>query len=326
MEDIKTLQQKIEVALEEFYREIDRPPHELYQPVSYTLKLGGKRIRPLLVLIGCDLFDGPTDDAVWPALGIEVFHNFTLLHDDIMDLAPIRRNQPTVHKKWNSNIAILSGDAMFVKSCQLMARTRKDAIPGVLDLFWKTALEVCEGQQFDMNFETEAVVSLPKYIRMITLKTAVLLGCSLQTGAIIAGAREEDAKRIYDFGKHCGIAFQLQDDILDVYGNQEKFGKRRGGDIVSNKKTYLLLKALEIADRYSKEGLMQWLQAGEEKATEKVEAVTAIFDYLNIRTLAEKEMQKHFQKAMAILNELPCSEIKKSQLEQFSQALLYRES
>jgi geranylgeranyl diphosphate synthase type II len=161
---------------------------------------------------------------------------------------------------------------------------------------------------------------------MITLKTAVLLGCSLQTGAIIAGAREEDAKRIYDFGKHCGIAFQLQDDILDVYGNQEKFGKRRGGDIVSNKKTYLLLKALEIADRYSKEGLMQWLQAGEEKATEKVEAVTAIFDYLNIRTLAEKEMQKHFQKAMAILNELPCSEIKKSQLEQFSQALLYRES
>jgi geranylgeranyl diphosphate synthase type II len=207
-----------------------------------------------------------------------------------------------------------------------MARTRKDAIPGVLDLFWKTALEVCEGQQFDMNFETEAVVSLPKYIRMITLKTAVLLGCSLQTGAIIAGAREEDAKRIYDFGKHCGIAFQLQDDILDVYGNQEKFGKRRGGDIVSNKKTYLLLKALEIADRYSKEGLMQWLQAGEEKATEKVEAVTAIFDYLNIRTLAEKEMQKHFQKAMAILNELPCSEIKKSQLEQFSQALLYRES
>jgi geranylgeranyl diphosphate synthase type II len=298
----------------------------LYQPVSYTLKLGGKRIRPLLVLIGCDLFDGPTDDAVWPALGIEVFHNFTLLHDDIMDLAPIRRNQPTVHKKWNSNIAILSGDAMFVKSCQIMARTRKDAIPGVLDLFWKTALEVCEGQQFDMNFETEAVVSLPKYIRMITLKTAVLLGCSLQTGAIIAGAREEDAKRIYDFGKHCGIAFQLQDDILDVYGNQEKFGKRRGGDIVSNKKTYLLLKALEIADRYSKEGLMQWLQAGEEKATEKVEAVTAIFDYLNIRTLAEKEMQKHFQKAMAILNELPCSEIKKSQLEQFSQALLYRES
>jgi geranylgeranyl diphosphate synthase type II len=326
LEDIKTLQQKIEVALEEFYREIDRPPHELYQPVSYTLKLGGKRIRPLLVLIGCDLFDGPTDDAVWPALGIEVFHNFTLLHDDIMDLAPIRRNQPTVHKKWNSNIAILSGDAMFVKSCQIMARTRKDAIPGVLDLFWKTALEVCEGQQFDMNFETEAVVSLPKYIRMITLKTAVLLGCSLQTGAIIAGAREEDAKRIYDFGKHCGIAFQLQDDILDVYGNQEKFGKRRGGDIVSNKKTYLLLKALEIADRYSKEGLMQWLQAGEEKATEKVEAVTAIFDYLNIRTLAEKEMQKHFQKAMAILNELPCSEIKKSQLEQFSQALLYRES
>ena len=326
MEDIKTLQQKIEVALEEFYREIDRPPHELYQPVSYTLKLGGKRIRPLLVLLGCDLFDGPTDDAVWPALGIEVFHNFTLLHDDIMDLAPLRRNQPTVHKKWNSNIAILSGDAMFVKSCQLMARTRKDAIPGVLDLFWKTALEVCEGQQFDMNFETEAVVSLPKYIRMITLKTAVLLGCSLQTGAIIAGAREEDAKRIYDFGKHCGIAFQLQDDILDVYGNQEKFGKRRGGDIVSNKKTYLLLKALEIADRYSKEGLLQWLQAGEEKATEKVEAVTAIFDYLNIRTLAEKEMQKHFQKAMAILNELPCSEIKKSQLEQFSQALLYRES
>lgn len=326
MENIKSFQEKIEATLSLLYTEIDRPPAELYKPVIYTLQLGGKRVRPLLTLLGADLFDGHPEDALWPAIGIEVFHNFTLLHDDIMDLAPLRRNQPTVHKKWNSNIAILSGDAMFVKSCQLMARTRPDVIPQVLELFWKTALEVCEGQQFDMNFETEAVVSLPKYIRMITLKTAVLLGCSLQTGAIIAGAREEDAKRIYDFGKHCGIAFQLQDDILDVYGNQEKFGKRRGGDIVSNKKTYLLLKALEIADRYSKEGLMQWLQAGEEKATEKVEAVTAIFDYLNIRTLAEKEMQKHFQKAMAILNELPCSEIKKSQLEQFSQALLYRES
>ena len=326
MENIKSFQEKIEATLSLLYTEIDRPPAELYKPVIYTLQLGGKRVRPLLTLLGADLFDGQPEDALWPAIGIEVFHNFTLLHDDIMDLAPLRRNQPTVHKKWNSNIAILSGDAMFVKSCQLMARTRPDVIPQVLELFWKTALEVCEGQQFDMNFETEAVVSLPKYIRMITLKTAVLLGCSLQTGAIIAGAREEDAKRIYDFGKHCGIAFQLQDDILDVYGNQEKFGKRRGGDIVSNKKTYLLLKALEIADRYSKEGLMQWLQAGEEKATEKVEAVTAIFDYLNIRTLAEKEMQKHFQKAMAILNELPCSEIKKSQLEQFSQALLYRES
>lgn len=326
MQDIKTLQQKIEVTLEEFYREINRPPHELYQPVSYTLKLGGKRIRPLLVLLGCDLFDGNMEEAVWPAIGIEVFHNFTLLHDDIMDLAPLRRNQPTVHKKWNSNIAILSGDAMFVKSCQLMARTGKEAVPGVLDLFWKTALEVCEGQQFDMNFETESVVSLPKYIRMITLKTAVLLGCSLQTGAIIAGAREEDAKRIYDFGKHCGIAFQLQDDILDVYGNQEKFGKRKGGDIVSNKKTFLLLKALEIADRYSKESLLQWLQADEEKAEEKVEAVTAIFDYLNIRTLAEKEMHKHFKKAIEILNEIPCAELKKSQLEQFAQALLYRES
>jgi geranylgeranyl diphosphate synthase type II len=326
LENIKSFQEKIEATLSLLYTEIDRPPAELYKPVIYTLQLGGKRVRPLLTLLGADLFDGHPEDALWPAIGIEVFHNFTLLHDDIMDLAPLRRNQPTVHKKWNSNIAILSGDAMFVKSCQLMARTRPDVIPPVLELFWKTALEVCEGQQFDMNFETEAVVSLPKYIRMITLKTAVLLGCSLQTGAIIAGAREEDAKRIYDFGKHCGIAFQLQDDILDVYGNQEKFGKRRGGDIVSNKKTYLLLKALEIADRYSKEGLMQWLQAGEEKATEKVEAVTAIFDYLNIRTLAEKEMQKHFQKAMAILNELPCSEIKKSQLEQFSQALLYRES
>lgn len=305
---------------------MERPPAELYQPVKYTLKLGGKRVRPLLVLLGCDLFDGQTDDAIWPALGIEVFHNFTLLHDDIMDLAPLRRNQPTVHKKWNSNIAILSGDAMFVKSCQLMARTKKEAIPAVLDLFWKTALEVCEGQQYDMNFESEHTIPLPKYIRMITLKTAVLLGCSLQTGAIIAGAREEDAKRIYDFGKHCGIAFQLQDDILDVYGHQEKFGKRKGGDIVSNKKTFLLLKALQIADRYSKESLQHWMLAGEEKAEEKVEAVTTIFDYLNIRTLAEKQMQTHFKKALEILKEIPCSEKKKTQLEQFANALLYRES
>jgi geranylgeranyl diphosphate synthase type II len=326
LQDIKSLQQKIELRLQEFFREIDKAPTELYQPMSYTLKLGGKRIRPLLVLLGCDLFDGPEEDALWPAIGIEIFHNFTLLHDDIMDLAPLRRNQPTVHKKWNSNIAILSGDAMFVKSCQLMARTRQDAVTAVLDLFWKTALEVCEGQQFDMNFETEALVPLAKYIRMISLKTAVLLGCSLQTGAIIAGAREEDARRIYEFGKYCGIAFQLQDDILDVYGNQEKFGKRKGGDIVSNKKTFLLLKALEIADRYSKESLLHWLQAGEEKAEEKVEAVTGIFDYLNIRSLAEKQMEKYFAKAIEILKEIPCAETKKSHLGQFTHALLYRDS
>jgi len=177
-----------------------------------------------------------------------------------------------------------------------------------------------------MNFESEHTIPLPKYIRMITLKTAVLLGCILQTGAIIAGAREEDAKRIYNLGKHCGIAFQLQDDILDVYGNQEKFGKRKGGDIVSNKKTFLLLKALQIADRYSKESLQHWMQAGEEKAEEKVEAVTTIFDYLNIRTLAEKQMQTHFKKALEILKEIPCSEKKKTQLVQFANALLYRES
>ena len=203
-------------------------------------------MRPVLLLMACELFDSACEKAIRPAMGIEVFHNFTLLHDDIMDKAPLRRNQPTVHHRWNSDIAILSGDTMFVKSYQLMMQTEDKYMREVLEIFNKTAIEVCEGQQLDMNFETLTNVSIADYLHMITLKTAVLLAGSLQIGAVIGGAKSADARHLYEFGKNIGIAFQLQDDILDVFGDAEKFGKQVGGDILSNKKTFLLLKPLKL--------------------------------------------------------------------------------
>jgi len=213
-------------------------PRELYEPIRYMLALGGKRLRPSLLLMSTELFGGNTKDAISPALGIEVFHNFTLLHDDIMDKAPLRRSQETVHKKWNPDIAILSGDTMFVKSCELMMKVDDGILRKVMTLFYETATEVCEGQQLDMNFESRSSVTIDEYIHMISLKTAMLLGCSMKTGAWIANANEADANHLYDFGKNIGIAFQLHDDILDVYGDELKFGKQVGGDIIANKKLF----------------------------------------------------------------------------------------
>lgn len=278
-----------------------------------------------MLLMANDLFDGNIDQAIHPAIGVEVFHNFTLLHDDIMDNAPLRRGQSTVHEKWNPNIAILSGDTMFVESCKLMMKTRADKIQEVLSTFWQSAIEVCEGQQWDMNFENKSQVSIEQYTRMITLKTAVLLAASLKIGAIIAGARNEDAEDIYLFGKHCGIAFQLQDDILDVYGEPDKFGKQPGGDIVANKKTFLLLKALELANGYTREDLQYWLYSGEADPQKKVEAVKQIYDFLGIRNLAEVEMKSHFEEGIRFLNRLPCNEDKKNHLKKFSYSLIERE-
>lgn len=302
-------------------------PGELYEPIKYTLSLGGKRIRPVLTLIACEAFGGIKSNAINAALAIEVFHNFTLLHDDIMDNAPLRRSKETVHIKWNPNIAILSGDAMFVISQQLMLKTASDQLIPCLELFNKTALEVCEGQQLDMNFEKQEYVSIPYYINMIALKTAVLLACSLKTGALIAGASSQDADLIYSYGKNIGIAFQLQDDILDVYADPLKFGKQVGGDIISNKKTFLLLKALELSklNPYKADELNLWLQAGAEHAKEKVEAVTGIYNFLGVKEIAEKEVTKYHQAAINDLNNLSISEECKKPFYEFATYLMTRD-
>ena len=226
----------------------DTKDEALYEPVKYILSLGGKRMRPVLALMGNEMFDGNVDDCVTSALGIEVFHNFTLLHDDIMDNAPLRRGEATVHEKWNTNAAILSGDVMFVQAFTLVTSCKPEHLRAIIDIFNVTAIEVCEGQQLDMEFETREDVSLEEYLEMIRLKTSVLVGCSLEIGAVLANASKEDAKKLYDFGMNLGMAFQIKDDLLDVFGDAEVFGKQVGGDILANKKTYLLLKALEDGD------------------------------------------------------------------------------
>ncbi|MBA3705608.1 MAG: polyprenyl synthetase family protein [Bacteroidetes bacterium] len=291
------------------------------------MSLGGKRMRPVLVLMACDFFGGDTTKALHPALAIELFHNFTLVHDDIMDKAPLRRAQPTVHQKWNENIAILSGDAMMVCAYQELCKADVVMLPQLFNIFSDTAIKVCEGQQLDMNYEKLTKVSIPQYIKMIELKTAVLLGGSLKMGAIIGNAREEDAQRLYDFGKHIGIAFQLQDDILDVYADAEKFGKQKGGDIIANKKTYLLLKAIEIAEgnRYMKEELQQWINAPQFNPHEKIEAVTNIYNFLNVKELARTEMKKHYDLALTFLKDIPVDSAKKEKLTAFADSLMIRE-
>lgn len=325
MDSIKKYHQQLELAIKEI--KYGSNPKELYEPIDYIMSLGGKRMRPILVMMACDLFDGDTAKAIHPALAIEIFHNFTLVHDDIMDNAPLRRNQETVHVKWNNNIAILSGDAMMVKAYQEICKADATELPKLLAIFNDTALKVCEGQQMDMNYETQLKVSIPQYLKMIELKTAVLLAGALKIGALVGGAREEDAQYLYDFGKHIGIAFQLQDDILDVYANADKFGKQKGGDIIANKKTFLLLKAMEMAEsnRYIKEELQQWIAAPEFNASEKVDAVTNIYNFLNVKELARNEMQKQYELAMNALKKIPANEEKKNALIAFSDSLMVRE-
>jgi geranylgeranyl diphosphate synthase type II len=322
---IQVFQQNIEEALKG--KNYGSHPRELYEPIEYIMSLGGKRMRPVLVLMACDFFDGDVEKAIHPALAIELFHNFTLVHDDIMDKAPLRRGKPTVHEKWNDNIAILSGDAMMVRAYQEICKTEHPELNKLLAIFSDTAAKVCEGQQLDMNYERVSKVSIMNYIKMIELKTAVLLGGALKIGAIIGGAREEDAQRLYDFGKHIGIAFQLQDDILDVYADADKFGKQKGGDIIANKKTYLLLKAMEMAatNRYLKEELEQWIAAPHFDPKEKVEAVTNIYNFLNIKELARNEMKKHYAAAIVCLNDIPVSDNKRTMLINFSDSLMVRE-
>jgi geranylgeranyl diphosphate synthase, type II len=300
-------------------------PTELYEPIRYLMDLGGKRIRPFLVMMGSALFADHWQENVKAALAVEVFHNFTLMHDDIMDNAPIRRGKPTVHEKWNRNIALLSGDVMLVRAYQQLDFVSDRYFKTVLNKFHQCAAEVCEGQQYDMNFEQLATVTEQEYINMIRLKTAVLLGFSLEFGAIIGGASVENAQKLYDFGVNIGIGFQLKDDLLDVYSEQEKFGKQVGGDIIANKKTFLLIKALEKANGQTKSDLEKWLSAIHFDKTEKVEAVIGIYKVLQIREITEEKMNSYFSKAFSLLEELDTIPEKKEILLKFTTDLLNRE-
>ncbi|WP_407425708.1 polyprenyl synthetase family protein [Arcticibacter sp.] len=302
-------------------------PSELYDPITYIMSLGGKRMRPVLTLMACDMFGGHITAALEPALAIELFHNFTLMHDDIMDKAPLRRGQSTVHSKWNDNVAILSGDVMLVEAYKTLVNAVDSAIlRDVLTVFNDTAAGVCEGQQTDMNFELIEDVSIAQYLNMIRLKTAVLLGCSLKIGALIGSAGPEDSEHLYNFGVNIGIAFQLQDDILDVYGNPEKFGKQVGGDILSNKKTFLLIKAIELAEDLDKEELHYWLNVVECDPASKISSVTAIYDRLGVRQLAEEQMNLHARKSLSELDKVSVSAENKQILVDFAGQLLIRET
>lgn len=330
---IQDFQNKINEAIEKLSAELSVSPAELYEPAKYMLALGGKRIRPLFVLMACELFNEKTDDAVSSALAVELFHNFTLVHDDIMDNAPLRRNKPTVHSKWNNSTAILSGDVMMVKAYQLISKSKlnPDILISVLATFNEMAIKVCEGQQLDLNYEALFQISIPQYFKMIELKTAVLLAACLKIGALIGGAKEEDAKNLYEFGKNTGIAFQLQDDLLDIYGEEEKFGKLKGGDIIANKKTFLLLKTFDVAsnNHYLKEELSQWMgnkTTNEKDAAEKVKAVTRIYDFVNIKKITEEEITTYHKKALVAIEKVTVVPEKKKFLIALTSSLLNRQS
>ena len=281
----------------------DKKPDELYAPITYMLSLGGKRLRPVLVVMAADMFGVEIKKAIPAALAVEVFHNFTLVHDDIMDHADIRRGQPTVHKKWDEPVAILSGDLMMIKAIDLLCETDIEPIRPLISLFNKTAAEVCEGQQLDMNFERYAEVAESEYVEMITLKTAVLLGCSLQLGAAIAGASNQDQFHLYEFGKNMGIAFQIQDDILDSFGEGEKVGKKIGGDITSNKKTLLLIEALNEAKGDDLTALKYWLSVHDNNEA-KINEVLGIYNKYDVRGKAENLKENYLQIAFEHLNQL----------------------
>ncbi|HQF11365.1 MAG TPA: polyprenyl synthetase family protein [Paludibacteraceae bacterium] len=300
----------------------DKKPEGLYRPIAYVLSLGGKRIRPSLVLMACNLFSDKVESAIAPALGIEIFHNFTLLHDDIMDKAELRRGQPTVHKKWDENTAILSGDLMQIAAYQLIGKVDELHLKKVLDIFSETAVEVCEGQQYDMEFEHREDVSPEEYLEMIRLKTAVLLGAALKIGAIVGNANSKDANLLYEFGINLGMAFQLKDDLLDVYGD-EQFGKKIGGDIVANKKTYLLISAQKLAKGADAKELEKWLKTDSENET-KVEAITALYNRLEVRDICENKMQEFFEKSIECLNRISVEAAKKIELRHLAEQLMSR--
>jgi len=299
-------------------------PAELFNPIRYTLSTGGKRLRPALLLMSCELFSGKIDEAIMPALGIEMFHNFTLLHDDIMDKSPIRRNKPTVHKKWNENIAILSGDVMSILSYKYITKCNKEILPSVIDLFNQTAIMVCKGQQYDMNFEALQTVTVDEYLNMIELKTSVLIAASIKLGAILGGANQEDINHMYNFGVNLGMAFQIQDDLLDIYGDFKIFGKKPGGDIIANKKTYLLVKALEVASSEQKIQIYNQLKKKSFDTDKKISAILSIYNELNIKDISEDLINEYLGKSKNDLEKVSADDHKKEQLKKVFEILLNR--
>ena len=302
----------------------ERKPKSLYEPVEYVLSIGGKRIRPVLTLMGYNLWKEDPERILMPAVGLETYHNYTLLHDDLMDNADMRRGHETVHRRWDANKAILSGDSMLVLAYQRMQQVPAEKLPAVLNLFTETALEIGEGQEYDMTFETRNDVTENEYIEMIRLKTSVLLACALKTGALLADAPEEDADRLYRVGEQVGLAFQLQDDLLDVYGDPKVFGKAIGGDITSNKKTYMLINAYNRANDEQRKELEHWIGAKEFDRQEKVAAVTRLYDAIGIRQLCEDKINYYFQQASQTLSEVNVTDERKAQLRQYMDELLHR--
>jgi geranylgeranyl diphosphate synthase, type II len=301
-------------------------PYELYEPIRYIMGLGGKRLRPMLTLLATNIFDDNWQKALRPAMAVEVFHNFSLVHDDIMDKAPLRRGKATVHAKWNEPTAILAGDVMLVKAYEMLADVPDARFKEALFRFNETACGVCEGQQMDMNFETRNDVPIEEYIEMIRLKTSVLLGFALELGGIIAGADATTCVRLREIGESMGIGFQIKDDILDVYGDPEKFGKQVGGDIISNKKTFMLIEAMTLAQGHTALQLNDWLAKTDFDNAEKVKAVTALYDELGVKTLAEKSMDSYFDKAFGEIDLLPVADARKQELVDFGKWLMARDS
>ncbi|MBQ6063642.1 MAG: polyprenyl synthetase family protein [Prevotella sp.] len=299
----------------------DRKPESLYAPIKYVLSLGGKRIRPILMMLSYNLYKDDPERILGAACAIETYHNYTLLHDDLMDNAPIRRGHQTVHAKWDANTAILSGDSMLVTAYQQMLETHNFQ---ALELFTETALEIGEGQQYDMDFETRMDVTEEEYIEMIRLKTSVLLACAMKIGAILAGATDEDANNLYRFGEQIGLAFQLQDDYLDVYGDTEVFGKAIGGDITSNKKTYMLINAINRANDKQREELGYWLSATDFDAKEKIDAVTRLYDEIGIDRLAQQKIEYYFEQSRKYLDAVNVPEERKTELRKYAAEMMKR--
>ena len=318
------LLKKVNEALEQL--PYDRKPASLYEPIRYVLSLGGKRIRPVLMLMAYNLWKDDPERIMMQALGLETYHNFTLLHDDLMDNADMRRGHETVHKKWNANQAILSGDTMLLQAFERIEACEVDKVKEVFATFMQTTYEIGEGQQYDVEFETRNDVTEDEYIKMIRLKTSVLLACALKIGAILAGASKADADNLYKFGEQIGLAFQLQDDLLDVYGDPKVFGKNIGGDITSNKKTYMLINAVNRANASQREELMRWIDATTFDRNEKVAAVTRLYDEIGIRQLCEEKMEACYQLGLQYFDKVQVSDERKAILKAYAAAMMKRQS
>ena len=304
----------------------DRKPSGLYDPVKYVLSMGGKRIRPVLMLLSYGLFKDDVESVLMPACALETYHNYTLLHDDLMDNADMRRGHETVHRKWDANTAILSGDSMLVLAYERMAKCNPVYLSDVLHTFTETALEIGEGQQYDMEFETRNDVTEDEYIEMIRLKTSVLLACAQKIGAILAGASKQDQDNLYKFGEQIGLAFQLQDDYLDVYGDPKVFGKKVGGDIICNKKTYMLINAYNRADAEQRRELQHWMEAETFNSDEKVAAVTAIYNKVGVDKLAIEKIAYYFEERKKDLDAVQVSDERKAELRLYAQKMMHRKN